>query len=880
MLILLGSCSVEKNTGLSRNYHNLLSRYNIYFNGNESYKNGLRKINKQFKDDFSQLLPVFKYEDKNIASSVSSDMDRAITKASKVITLHSITAKPEMKDKEMTEKEKEFYDRPEFNDWVDDSYLLMGKAQTLKHDYFLAIKTFKYLNMEAQDEDVKYESMIWLAYVYGLEEEFEKAGEILESLKEDEIFTKEHYPFYYSVYADHHIKQENYSSAIEMLEKSLKYEKKKENKYRYTYILAQLFEKTGHEQQAYKNFAMVVRMNPPYDMTFNARIRQAESFDISNENVAELKKILRKMLRDEKNIEYRDQIYYAYGQIAIKEGKKDEAIKYYKESAHASVQNNKQKGISYLSIADIYFEVENYVPAQAYYDSALMNLSPEYPGYSMISSKSAHLNSLVSSINIIEREDSLQLLAAMSPVARLAVIDKIISDLREEERKKKEQEALSPYSQSDIYEGERRLNRQLNQSGKWYFYNPAVVDFGRNEFKKKWGDRKLEDNWRRKDKTVLEMNISDMNMEAENAQGQGEPVEKDERFKRDYYLKDIPDTKARLLESSEKIEKALFAKGSTYMSDLKDYPMAIETYEELLDRFPENSYLLSCYYYLYDMNKNIGNSVKTGYYESLILTKFPESEFAQMLSDPDYIKKRNEKEMEVYRLYESLYAAYLNEEYARVIKECETALKIYPFHELMPKFYLLRAYAIGSISDIQTFKAALKEMVDTVPGGEEKLRAAELIAHFNETVPELKAEDEKAEAKQIYNYSANEAHLLVLAILEGNTDMNQLIFNIINFNYDNYPQAEFTVNKQILDNGVKLVFVEGTGNAEKTMEYYRIFIPEKTIKGSLKNTNYKAFVISVSNYNVFVEHQEVSVYEKFFNSNYLSPEVSGKNRQK
>ncbi|MEA1896368.1 MAG: hypothetical protein U9N53_01740, partial [Bacteroidota bacterium] len=630
----------------------------------------------------------------------------------------------------------------------------------------------------------------------------------------------------------------------------------------------QVQEKNGNEKQAYKLYAHVVRMNPPYDMTFNARIRQAESFDVTRENVSEIKKILRRMLRDEKNVEFQDQIYYAFGQIALKEQKRDEAIEYFKKSAGVSIQNRKQKGISYLTIADLYFVSDDYVPAQAYYDSALMNLNSEYPGFEIIAGKAANLTQLVGNINIIEREDSLQMLAAMTSTNRTAFIDQIIADLREEERIRREKEAEGPYNQSDYYESERRINQQLNQTGKWYFYNPAVVDFGRNEFRKKWGDRELSDHWRRKNKSVSEMNIAEIVEGEEGFNADVQQEKEEDKYNRDYYMKPIPLTDSLMKVSDKRIENAMFAKASVYMSDLKDYPRAMQSFEELIKRYPNTDHLLSSYFYLYDLNTKTGNPGMAGFYKGQILEKFSESEFAKVLGDPDYIRKRNEKEMEVYRQYEQAYVAYLNNQYDYVVRECDRAFDAYPDHELLPKYRLLKAYAIGSMSDIRTFKTALQEVVESSPDGEVKNRANELIVHFNTLVPELKEEDEQIESKQIYQFLPEESHIVVLAVTKGRVDMNQLIFDLINFNFDQYPQTEFSTEKQTMENGIRLVTIKGTGTSEGAMTYYNALIKENSVAEDLKSTEYKIFIISETNFNVLLEHGELSVYEMFFKENY------------
>ncbi|MFW6224697.1 MAG: hypothetical protein ACOC4B_00345, partial [Bacteroidota bacterium] len=142
------ACSTEKNTFVTRTYHNITAKYNAYFNGKESFKAGLQKVDDSFEDDYTHILPIFKYGDENIAQSVAPEMERAIDKATKVIEKHSITAKPKnlkkkkSERKKLTDKEKEYYSKTEYNKWVDDSYLMMGKAYFYEHEFMMAIKTF------------------------------------------------------------------------------------------------------------------------------------------------------------------------------------------------------------------------------------------------------------------------------------------------------------------------------------------------------------------------------------------------------------------------------------------------------------------------------------------------------------------------------------------------------------------------------------------------------------------------------------------------------------------------------------------------------------------------------------------------------------------
>lgn len=867
--IIVSRCSVEKNTGSTRAFHNLISRYNIYFNGKEAYKKGIRKGDKAFVDDFSATLPIFKYADENVARTISPEMDKAINKSTKVISLHSITAKPNYDNKKnLTEKEEEFYSQNEFNNWVDDSYLLMAKAQFHKLDYFISLKTLKYVTEEAADLDVIYEALIWTVRVYNEEGSYGYSKEILVSLEEDPDLPKDLHTDFYSTYADYYLKREMYDEAIPVLEKLLDIEKKKKNKTRYTYILAQANENLGNMNEAYKLYAKVVKMKPTYDMTFNARINQAESFDVTVENVSEIKKILRKMLRDDKNTDYLDQIYYAYGNIALKENKQEDAIQYFKQSAQASISNNKQKGISYLTIADLYFKDENYYRAQPYYDSAMIVLDQSYPGYVVIEIKKESLNRLVQNINTVQIEDSLQRMAAMGPADRLNYIDEVIVQVKAEDEKQRENQEMNQYNLSNQYETDQRVNQELSKAGNWYFYNPAVVGLGRNEFRQRWGNRQLEDNWRRKNKSISEANMEEIVKGEEGFDAENGKTTVEDKYSREFYLKDLPLTDSLIQESNTRIETSMFKIGQIYLDELKDDSKATGSFEALILRFPGTSYSLAAYYYLYELSNKNGNQEKSNFYKNKIITNYPESEFAKMLSDPDYLRKRNELEREDYLLYEDLYKKYLIEQYDYVMVECERFISAKPDHDLSPKYRLLKAYALAKVSSIRDFKEALNDVVENSPDGQEKDRAKELIAFYNEEIPELKEEEEVKISVEIYKVTENEEHIVVFAIEDTSVDANQLMFNIINYNLDNYSQAEFSTNLQDVDDMVSMISIRGVGKKNETTEYLIKILEDKSITDVTTGKKISTFVISESNLGVFLENKSVSVYLKFYGKNY------------
>jgi tetratricopeptide (TPR) repeat protein len=503
---------VEKNTSLTRNYHNLTSHYNIYFNGSESYKRGINKARDAVQMDYNRILPVFLYEDESVHSTVKGDMKRAIDKSTKVITFHSITAKPKVKEGNQSAKDKAFYEQNEYNKWVDDSYLLMGRAYMYQGEYFLAAETFKHILVTFPREEVRFLAMTWLARAYLMIDEGREAERLLSSLGDEYAFPEDYLVAYHTTLTQLHIQNEAYEPAAQNLELALGQKGvDKEDKIRYTYILAQLYEETGQNELALEKYKRVTRYNPTYEMAFNARVSMAEVYEAGSASSEDLKKLLNKMLRDSKNREYRDQIYFALGNIAMEEGDREKAIEYYSLSVSTSMQNRYQKGFSSLTLAEMYYEEPDYLLSAAYYDSAVTFLNRDYPGYANLQNLSASLGGLVYNVSVYELEDSVQMLAALPEESMLAIIDGIIEEVRKEEEEARlaEQQAMQDMAFNQSMLSNNPTGGPTGQAGgQWYFYNLAAKSSGQPQFRMKWGERRLEDNWRRKNKQSLAGSIT------------------------------------------------------------------------------------------------------------------------------------------------------------------------------------------------------------------------------------------------------------------------------------------------------------------------------------------------------------------------------------
>ena len=331
----------------------------------------------------------------------------------------------------------------------------------------------------------------------------------------------------------------------------------KEPVYRLTYLLAQLFEQTGDGTRATSLYRDVVRMNPPYDVEFNARINIAGVFDVNSGNSVEIKKELEKMLKESKNEDFQDQIYYALGNMSMKEGNEAEAIEYFRKSATSKSSNQNQKGRSYLALANHYYDKPDYMKAGKYYDSAVYFLDQKHPDYLILKAKSQNLNALVSQLTIIQEQDSLQRVALMPENERSALISSIIAKVIKDENQGKVTDNSDKFNMGEYYENERRFQGNIEQEGKWYFYNQSALTFGRTEFRRRWGERKLEDNWRRSNKTRINGSPGSSATDETEQNGKDTTSAVADIKKPEFYLKNLPMTDSLMKRSDEKIANAL-----------------------------------------------------------------------------------------------------------------------------------------------------------------------------------------------------------------------------------------------------------------------------------------------------------------------------------
>ncbi len=872
-LILLSSCSTKKNTFTRRAYHNLTSHYNVYWNGMDNLRQGLKDYKESIKDNYAIVLPVFNYGDRTSAAKLAQYTDVAIKKASKAINKHSMT-----------------FSKREYVRWIDDSYMLIGQSYFYKQDYPMARRTFEFIIKTYNYNEIKYEAMLWQAKSNIQLFDFNRAEPMLDMLLSKINKGEAPQDFETEVnllYAQAYILQKNYNTAVPYLLRALELNVSGELKTRVQFILGQIYQLNGDLDGAARMYTAVIKKAPSYDMEFNAKINLAQCYDSEKGDREFIVKKLSRMLKDEKNKDFQDQIYFALAHIAMKDADTATAIDYYKLSVSTSRTNNYQKAISSLELADIFFGNQNYEIAQAYYDSTLQFLPKDYPNYKELSKKTATLTDLVKNLQVIHLQDSLQRLAAMSEEDRNKVIDVIIGRILAEETRKRMEEMEKAENRNFF----GQLNNQdpqsssMSKEGRWYFYNPSTMSNGFTSFIRKWGRRKFEDNWFLTDKNLVtfasEPEVTDTMplLPGDTVKFSQKDLAKSKDPKeRAFYLKDLPMTPEKIAASNDLIIQAYYNAGFIYVDGLGDYGNSTLTFEELLERFPENKFKVQTAYELCILYKELQNQPKSDQYRNYILTNYPESDYARLLVNPNYYKEINARQSEASVLYNDTYKAFTNQQYYLVINNADIArTKFRSDTAFMPKFDYLRALALGKIEIVDSLVVAMNNVIRNYPNSKVKPMAENVLAFLGVsgpaapgTAPGQDSTGVVDNSAKLYKFDPNALHFYVLIVNGDLVDVDALKVKLTDYNMKFHGLDNLMVNSLMLDETRQMVTINNFENSDKAIHYLTGIRASKYIFTRLENAGeYYDFVISVENYPVLYKNKDISQYLRFFEKNYV-----------
>ena len=874
-LLLLSGCSTKKNTVTRRMFHNLTSHYNIYFNGEASLKDGERQLRTQVKDDYSKVLRVYNYGTKQDGMGMNSVMDRALEKTAICVQKHSM----------------KFGSRERVK-WIDDAYLVMGKAHFFKHDYIPAKRTFDFVATEFNYNDIAYVANMWLIKTYLQTEEYPKAIATIEQLQARTAgvtkLPKELMRNFDFTIADYYIATKDYNNAVRYLKSGILLNKDQDLRTRAMFILGQIYMHQGDSERATAQFKKVIKRNPVYEMVFESRMNIAKVG--TADNAAELYKMMNKMLRDPNNEDYLDRIYYAMAELALREGDQGKAINYLRKSVAAYKDNQIQRAQSSLKVASMFFESNQYELAQAYYDTAVTSMNRETEGYDSIMNISQTLNELVMYANVVRDQDSLLRVAAMDSVSRNILIDKIIAEVIEQEkieqqqREYEEQLALMGSATGTGKEEELKSEPTNSTGSSWYFYNPTSVSKGVTEFTRKWGMRKNEDNWRISDKRSMAAALSGEEddkalTEEKNAKAKQDSLNASyTNHDRGYYLQDLPFTMEQKEVCDSLIADGLYHLGFLYMDRLSDIPRSIESYEQLDTRYPGYEKELPTWYALYKMHKDLNHEEQALVYKGKIFDKYPTSSYAEFINDPTYFEKLQAQEREASDFYTKTYEAFEQGQFYRVKMNTERAMQLYESDTaFMPRFAFLHAVAEGRLVSIDTMAFALYNLVRTYPNSSITPYAQRVLEDVNEeyhlglVLTDINKEEggDKPEVKKEspYTYEPNIEHFVMIVCDSKSVRVDPLMVRISDFNKKEHRTRTFSIKNVVLDDNHSIVTIGNFGNEQQATDYITSMFLTDYVFGGIDKAKYSITPISIKNYPVFYQSKDLEEYNTYIQSN-------------
>jgi tetratricopeptide (TPR) repeat protein len=904
LLVLLASCSTKKKGLLNRAYHNVTAKYNGYFNGRESQKEGVVALNKANKDNFEEILSIYPLGTKADAQSVYPQMDRAIEKASVVIKKHSMLIKGK-----------------EYCNWIDDSYLLIGKSHFYKRDLMASHEIFTYMVKQYKDKKSRYDGHLWLIRANIELLRFKDGEKEILLLEQDEKLPKKKKVELAVATAEYYIKQADYNMAIPKLEAALEVSKRGKQRNRMNYILGQLYQEKD-DDRASEYFTKVIKRNTPYDMEFNARINRALMASAASGNLASIKKELKKMSRDDKNADYLDRIYFAMADIAKDEEDIPLAKKYLTRSIQASTNNPVQKAISYFTMADILFEERDYPDAAAYYDSSMTALPEEHKQFDRVKAQRDNLADLIKNLDIIAHQDSMILLSGMSD----SEIDDIIADIIRGVVQEEEQAAVLALNEGANSQ-QQDQPRSIGGSG-WYYYNQTAKSYGVQEFKNKWGERVLEDNWRRRNKQSTAISGED-----DEFAGMDDSTATELKKTPEYYLQNVPRTEGAIDSAYIALEGALYNLGVIYKDQIGDLERSIESFQSYLERFPNGRYALETYYQLYLLGIQAGRPELSAKYKQKVISEYPDSDYAKILTDPTYLAKLEAMKGELARIYQRAYENYQEGEYELTLAGCDTALVAFEKDELVPKFDLLKAMAIGKTDRLIAYRRALEGVVAKYPATPEKDKAEELLGYVKEMMGEGPSKTEGAEAEKSgkekgkgdepekgskkgetgskekpgpeekekpkesekpkeeseteteaaasdsiaaaeaaaaleYEFVETDKHFYLLVVTNPELDTRILQTSLSDFNGEFFSLERLSIKTAKLGREMNMVYVRGFKELKKCKDYFTAIEGNNEVLTELAPQDFKQFVISQPNFTKFFSDRNIERYETFFNENY------------
>ena len=906
VLLLAAGCSTEKNTSQSRWWHSFNAKYNTYYNGSLAYIDGSLEKETGNKDNFTEMIPLYTVGNKTSKELGKAKYDVAIEKCQKAIKLHSIKRRPEWtKNRQKTERDVEWLNRKEYNPFLWKAWMLMGRSQFMKGAFDEAASTFAYMSrMYATQPAIYGRARAWLAKCYIEQDWVYDAEDVISKMRRDSMHWRAQKEWDYT-YADYYIHTQRYEEAIPYLRKVIRHEMRRKQKARQWFLMGQMEAALGHKEKAYQAYKHVVRLNPPYELEFNARIAMTEV--MAGGQAKKMVRRLKRMAASDNNKDYLDQVYYAIGNIYMNQQDTLKAIAAYEKGNTQSTRNGIEKGVLLLRLGDIYWTMERFSDAGRCYGEAIGLLDKERDDYKQLSQRSKVLDELVPYTEAIHLQDSLQALAKMPEAERNAAIDRVIEALKKKEKAERDAQAEANAEQQQAAQGgntntqnkpNNTQNNTTSKQGLWYFYNPMAVSQGKEAFQKQWGKRENVDDWQRVNKTVVAMDNGEMELTDEQRdsiaalEAQEDSVKnslkdpKNDPHKREYYMEQIPFTEDKVAESNNIIKDGLFNAGVIFKDKLDNLLLSEKHLRRLTDSFPEYEKNDEAFYHLYLLYSRRNDKERATQFLDKLKTDYPESQWTVLLSDPYYEENARIGVHLEDSLYAATYAAFKADRLDEVKSNTEISASRFPLGDNRDKFIFIGGLSKLNAGDASGCLADMEDMVKKFP----KSRLAEMAGMIINGVKagrklhggkfdigdvwaqrSVVMSDSDSIAARRFLAERDVNFSFVVAYHPDSLQENRLLFELARFNFTNFIVRNFDI---VIDelNGLHLMKVSGFRNYDEALQYARQLYANAAV--STLTHKGRALVISDSNLELLGTQYSFNDYDKFYDEHFMPLRIS------
>ncbi|MBJ05091.1 MAG: hypothetical protein CMP65_04245 [Flavobacteriales bacterium] len=836
VLLFVFGCSTQKDAAFNRFYHKMNTKYNGLFYAEYHLEQGIQRLNDSHSDNYDKIISINRLGELLDAKNTQSSFDKAIEKSQLVIKKHSMDIGGEEK-----------------NTLIEKAYLVMAKAQFYKKDYFVAKNTFGFLVKKSLKESTQSEAALWLARCHQELGNKEALRQQIRKLKDDFYLSLSQESRLFEIEAELSLDEGDLEDARINILKAIDSSKNKHKQARMHFILGQILLEQKSDNSAVKQFEKVIKKNPNYELVFNSKLNKTKATNLNSKSFEKIKEELTKMLNDKKNNEYKDQIFYALANLDLTQKDTTSAITNLRTSATLALFNASQKIKSHQKLASIFWDKKQYIETFVHIDSVFQLIDATHVDFFKTKVMHKNTKSIADYYLKINYNDSLIKLAQSPEEVRNQIIDEHIERLRAQDEEMKQQAQNNrPGSNFNSYEFNRQAQNSMNVTagGGWYFYNPSAISLGYSEFISRWGNRKLEDNWRRKNKNQV-------NQEEEFSFGEKSEPSQKEKYERSYYISQLPMEESQQLQLLSQTETAHYNLGVLFKNDVIDYTQSISIFQKLLQRFPNTSYKQATYFDLYNLYNILNDSIQSNIFFNKINSEFPNSPYLAVLNGSQADIASLEKDESIYAKIHELYSTFSETS----CNEMGQIISQHPNNVYIAQMELLNIFCKARDLNKKQFIMALEEL-------QTKFQNSQISVELNNILSELKGEGALV-MKTRYTNDFQSPHVFFILLKDLSINLPTTQSSLSKFNSTNYSLAELEITNLLLDKKNQLIQVAKFKNKDEALVYYQQITETADLKEMFDSGIALPLVISENNYAQLLRHKDIQEYIDYFNEIYL-----------